>query len=319
MDRAQFLRLAAGALAGVLLAPARAMQPSSSASKAAMNNQIAHFSGAMPKRPIPSSREMLPVIGCGTYVGFDVPMGSPRYQGLPAVLAALYAAGGSVLDSSPMYGRAEEVTGALLAAAGSRAQAFVATKVWTSGREAGIRQMEESMRRLQCSQVDLMQIHNLLDWRTHLKTLRDWKAQGRIRYIGVTHYTASAYAELEAVMRAEALDFIQINYAINDREAERRILPLARERGMAVLVNTPFGGGNLLRRLHERPLPPWAAEIGAASWAQVLLKFVLSHPATTCAIPGTARAEHMAQNAEAALGPLPDQAFWARHADAIGI
>jgi diketogulonate reductase-like aldo/keto reductase len=263
--------------------------------------------------PIPAGGEALPVIGCGTYVGFDVARDSAEYQRLPGVLQALFGAGGSVIDSSPMYGRAEAVTGELLAAAGSRGQAFLATKVWTRGRAEGIRQMEESLRRLQVERLDLMQIHNLVDWQTHLATLREWKAAGRVRYLGVTHYTAGAYDTLEAVMRAEALDFVQINYSLDEREAERRILPLAAERGMAVIINRPFGGGGLLRRLRERPLPSWAAEIGATSWAQVLLKFVLSHPAVTCAIPGTSRPEHMADNALAGTGKIPERSFWARH------
>lgn len=299
MSRAQFLHLAAASAAGLILgAPAAADGVPSS---------------AMRTRPIPATGEALPVIGCGTYVGFDVAPGSAEYQRLPGVLQALFGAGGAVIDSSPMYGRAETVTGELLAAAGSHAKAFLATKVWTHGRAEGIRQMEESLRRLRVERLDLMQIHNLLDWQTHLATLRDWKAAGRVRYLGVTHYTAGAYDALEAVMRAETLDFVQINYSADEREAERRILPLAAERGMAVIINRPFGGGGLLRRLRERPLPPWAAEIGATSWAQVLLKFVLSHPAVTCAIPGTSRPEHMADNARAGTGVIPERSFWERH------
>ena len=270
-------------------------------------------STAMHTRPIPATGEALPVIGCGTYVGFDVAPGSAEYQRLPGVLQALFGAGGAVIDSSPMYGRAETVTGELLAAAGSHGKAFLATKVWTHGRAEGIRQMEESLRRLRVERLDLMQIHNLVDWQTHLATLRDWKADGRVRYLGVTHYTAGAYDALEAVMRAEPLDFVQINYSADEREAERRILPLAAERGMAVIINRPFGGGGLLRRLRERPLPPWAAEIGATSWAQVLLKFVLSHPAVTCTIPGTSRPEHMADNALAGTGVIPERSFWTQH------
>lgn len=269
----------------------------------------------MQTRPIPSSREALPVVGCGTWIGFDVRDGDTAGQAeLGAVVNALFAAGGRVLDSSPMYGRSEAVTGRLIAQAPSR-KAFVATKVWTSGRAAGIEQMQASIRLL--GHVDLMQVHNLLDWKTHLPTLRQWKAEGRIRYIGVTHYTPSAYRELEAVLRAEPLDFVQVNYALDDREAAQRILPLAAERGVAVLINRPFGGGGLLKRLGARPLPDWAAEIGATTWSQVLLKFVLSHPAVTCAIPGTGNARHMADNAAAGCGPIPDQAFRVRHLDAI--
>jgi aryl-alcohol dehydrogenase-like predicted oxidoreductase len=272
---------------------------------------------AMTTRPIPSTREPLPVIGCGTWLGFDVSPGSAEHRRLPGVLDALFAAGGSLIDSSPMYGRAESVVGALLAASGQREKAFLATKVWTSGREAGIAQMEQSFQRLRTPRIDLLQVHNLVDWRTHLATLRDWKAQGRVRYIGITHYTASAYAEVEAVLRAEPLDFLQINYSIDARQAEERLLPLAAERGMAVIVNMPFGGGGLLRRLRAQPLPAWAGEIGCGSWSQLLLKFVLSHPAVTCTIPGTTWPEHMADNAAAAAGTFPDAAFWQRHAGSI--
>ena len=271
----------------------------------------------MTTRPIPSTREALPVIGCGTWLGFDVSPGSAEHQRLPGVLDALFAAGGSLIDSSPMYGRAESVVGALLAASGQREKAFLATKVWTSGREAGIAQMEQSFQRLRTQRIDLLQVHNLVDWRTHLATLRDWQAQGRVRYIGITHYTASAYAEVEAVLRAEPLDFLQINYSIDARQAEERLLPLAAERGVAVIVNMPFGGGGLLRRLRAHPLPGWADEIGCASWAQLLLTFVLSHPAVTCTIPGTSRAEHMADNAAAATGSFPDAGFWQRHAASL--
>ncbi|MBV9892204.1 MAG: aldo/keto reductase [Rhizobacter sp.] len=271
----------------------------------------------MQTRPIPSTREALPVIGCGTYVGFDQAPGTPGYAQLPGVVAALLDAGGKVLDSSPMYGRAEQTTGELLAASGRRGDAFVATKVWTHGRDEGIRQMEASMRLLQTDRVDLMQIHNLVDWRTQLATLRRWKEDGRIRYLGITHYTSSAYPEVEAVLRAERLDFLQIDYALDDRAAERRVLPLAAERGVAVLVNMPFGGGALLRTLLAKPLPAWAGEIGCTSWPQVLLKFVLSHPAVTCAIPGTRRREHMEDNVRAGFGAAPPPAFWRDKVEAI--
>jgi aryl-alcohol dehydrogenase-like predicted oxidoreductase len=271
----------------------------------------------MTTRPVPSTQEALPVIGCGTWMGFDVAAGSAEHQRLPGVLDALFDAGGKLIDSSPMYGRAEAVTGELLAASNRRDQAFLATKVWTSGREAGIAQMEQSFQRLRTERIDLMQVHNLVDWRTHLATLRGWKDKGRVRYIGITHYSASAYAEVEAVLRAEKPDFLQINYSLDAREAEQRLLPLAAERGAAVIVNMPFGGGGLLRRLRDKPLPGWAAEIGCTSWAQLLLKFVLSHPAVTCTIPGTSRPEHMAGNAAAGAGGFPDAAFWRRNAASI--
>lgn len=253
---------------------------------------------------------MLPVIGCGTWLGFDV---GSKPQELPRrgqVLAALFESGGSVVDSSPMYGSAEQVVGDLLQASGSRGNAFLATKVWTTGKQAGIEQMERSMALLRTAHVDLMQVHNLQDWRVHLQTLRAWKAAGRISYIGVTHYTEDAHPQLEEVMRAEPLDFVQFNYSVASRNAEQRLLPLAAERGMAVLVNLPFGGGKLLRLMRQKPLPDWAAEIGCTSWNQLLLKFVLSQPAVTCVIPGTSRPEHMRDNAQAGRGELPGPGFW---------
>ncbi len=255
-------------------------------------------------RDIPSSGEALPMIGLGTYRGFDVEPGSDAYKLLPAVVDQLFHAGGRVIDSSPMYGRAEETTGELLAIHQPPSSAFLATKVWTRGRDEGIAQMEASFRLLQTQRIDLMQIHNLLDWKTHLPTLRQWKEQGRIRYIGLTHYTPSAYAEVEAALKAEAFDFLQINYALDDRAVEARLLPLCRERGVAVMCNRPFGGGGLLGRLRNKPLPGWAGEVQARSWAQLALKFLISHPAVTCAIPGTGNPKYMKENAEAARGPL---------------
>ena len=269
----------------------------------------------METKPIPSTGESLPIIGCGTYLRFDVAPKALNDSGLARVLDALFAAGGSVIDSSPMYGKAEAAVGALLAAHAPPRKPFLATKVWTRGREAGIRQMEESFALLRTDQIDLMQIHNLVDWRTHLPTLRAWKAQGRIRYVGVSHYTSSAYADLEAVMRAEPLDFVQLNYSVADRLAEHRLLPLAAERGIAVLVNVPFGSGSVLRALRGKPLPAWAHDVGCTTWPQLLLKFVVSHPAVTCAIPGTSSAAHMADNAAAGESPLLDAAARERIAE----
>jgi aryl-alcohol dehydrogenase-like predicted oxidoreductase len=265
----------------------------------------------MHTRSIPATGEALPVIGLGTWRGFDVGAGERERAPLRAVLDVLFEWGGRVIDSSPMYGRAEAVIGGLLSERPERGRAFLATKVWTSGEAAGMAQMQRSSELLG-QRIDLMQIHNLLDWRRHLPTLRAMKLEGRIRYLGVTHYTASGYDELERVMRAEPLDFVQLNYALDDRAAEERLLPLAAARGMAVLVNRPFGGGGLLRRLHGRPLPAWAAEVECRSWSQILLKFVLSHPAVTCAIPGTGHPEHMRENAAAGSGRLPDAALRAR-------
>jgi len=266
------------------------------------------------RRPIPASGETLPVIGLGTWRGFDAGETAAERAPLREVVATLLAQGGRVIDSSPMYGRAEGVTGDLVAGLGAREKTFLATKVWTSGREAGIAQMQRSLRLLRTERLDLMQIHNLLDWRTHLPVLRAWKEEGRIRYLGISHYTESAYDAVEAVLRAERLDFLQINYALDDRAAEDRLLPLAAEKGVAVLVNRPFGGGGLLRRLAGKTLPDYAADLGCGSWAEILLKFVVGHPAVTCAIPGTADPGHMAANLRAGTGPLPDAALRRRMA-----
>ena len=267
---------------------------------------IAQTEKRMDTRTIPSTKEALPVIGLGTYRVLDVAPDSAEYRELPPVLDALFAAGGRVIDSSPMYGRAEQTAGELLAARNLRDNAFIATKVWTQGKDAGIAQMENSFRLLRTDRIDLMQIHNLVDWRTHLPTLRQWKAQGRIRYVGITHYTSSAYDAVEAALKAESFDFLQIDYAIDDRDAEKRILPLARDKGVAVLCNRPFGGGGLLARMKNKPLPAWAADIGAASWAQLALKFVLANPAITCAIPGTGNPKNMRDDAAAGVGPTLD-------------
>ena len=266
----------------------------------------------MHRRKIPSNGELLPVVGCGTWRTFDVGAGPQDRAPLAEVLRVLFDAGGSVIDTSPMYGAAEAVVGDLLAATGTRDRAFIATKVWTSGRDSGIAQMRQSMRLLRTERIDLMQIHNLVDWRAHLATLRAWRAEGRIRLVGITHYTESAHDELEAVLRAEKWDFVQLNYALDDRAAERRLLPLAAERGTAVLVNQPFGGGGLLRRVLGRKLPDWAGDIGCTSWAQILLKFVLANPAVTCVIPGTGKPEHMKDNVRAGLGIYPDAALLKR-------
>jgi len=263
-------------------------------------------------RSIPSSGEPLPVIGMGTWQTFDVGSSPSERAPLEAVLTAFAAGGGRVIDSSPMYGRSEEVAGELMAKLGLRPRLFVATKVWTSGREQGVAQMRESMRKLRAQPVDLMQVHNLVDVDTHLATLREWKQQGLVRYLGVTHYTAGSHEAVARIVASQPLDFIQINYSVGEREAEQRLLPIARERGVAVIINRPFAGGDLFRRLRSRPLPTWAEEIGCTSWAQILLKFVVSHPAVTCAIPATSRPEHMTDNLGAARGPLPNEVLRAR-------
>jgi diketogulonate reductase-like aldo/keto reductase len=256
----------------------------------------------MNKRPIPSTGEQLPVIGCGTWDNFDVGAGEEERKQLRDVLRTMFACGGSAIDSSPMYGQAEEVVGDLLTGENWPEKAFVATKVWTQGREAGMKQMQRSFELLRREHIDLMQVHNLVDWKTHLKTLRIWKSEGRIRYLGVTHYTSSAYRELEAVIRSEKPDFVQLNYSLGEREAEKRLLPLAADLGIAVIVNLPLEAGRALRSIGNKDFPVWASEFGCKTWAQVLLKFVLSNLAVTCAIPGTGNPKHMAENCVAGSG-----------------
>jgi diketogulonate reductase-like aldo/keto reductase len=264
--------------------------------------------GAAPllQRPIPSSGEAIPAVGLGTWRTFDAGDGPAERGPLREVLGRFVELGGRVLDSSPMYGTAETVAGDLAAELGVTERLFLATKVWTSGRDAGLRQMEQSLRRLRARRLDLMQVHNLVDWRTHLRTLREWREAGRVRYVGVTHYTAGAHDDLERVLRDERLDFVQVNYSLGEREADRRILPLARDRGVAVLVNRPFAEGGLFRRVRATPLPAWAAEIGCATWAQFFLKWILAHPAVTCVIPATSRVQHLVDNMTAGTGALPD-------------
>ncbi len=273
----------------------------------------------MLKRAIPSTNEMLPVVGCGTWRAFDVRMSPGQRAPRRAVLQALFDGGGAVIDSSPMYGRSEAVVGELVEELDAKARAFIATKVWTEGRDAGIAQMTRSFELLRASSLDLMQVHNLVDWRTHLATLRDWKAAGRVRYIGITHYKTSAHADLEAVMRSEPIDFVQVNYALNNRAAGKSLLPLAADRGIAVLVNRPFGMGALVQRLSRLPLPAFAPELGCASWAELALKYIIANPAVTCVIPGTRAPEHMAGNVRAGSGQLPDAGLRKRILDAAGV
>lgn len=267
---------------------------------------------AMRARKIPSTGEALPVIGLGTWQTFDVGPSAAARAPLKEVLHTFASMGGKVIDSSPMYGNSEEVAGDLIVELGLQSKLFVATKVWTSGKEAGIEQMDDSMRKLRTPRLDLMQVHNLVDVDTQLDTLQQWKREGRIRYVGVTHYTASAYEAVVRVMKSHSLDFLQINYSVGEREAEKRLLPLAQERGVAVIANRPFGGGGLFSRLRGKPLPAWAIDIDCESWAQLLLKFVVSHPAITCAIPATSKVEHLRDNMGAGYGRLPDEALRAR-------
>lgn len=263
-------------------------------------------------RPIPSTQEPLPVIGMGTWQTFDVGPDAAEQAPLEEVLRTFVALGGTLVDSSPMYGRSEEVVGTLAVKTGLLPKLFLATKVWTSGKAEGIRQMEDSLRKLRAQRVDLMEVHNLVDAATHLDTLRAWKEEGRVRYVGVTHYTASAHGAVAKLLQSRTVDFVQINYSVGEREAEQRLLSVARERGVAVIANRPFAGGGLLQRLQRKPLPAWAAELDCDSWAQLLLKFVISHPAVTCAIPATSKPRHLRDNMKAGLGRLPDEKLRAR-------
>jgi len=300
MDRRTFLATSAGAFAAL---------------KGGMQR-----TSTMLTRPIPSSGEALPVVGLGTWQTFDPPRtDEASLAPLAETLKTLHELGGRVVDSSPMYGKSEEVAGTLSERLGLNDDLWIATKVWTRGEREGIAQMEASMRLLRRPRrIELMQVHNLVDWSTHVRTLRRWKEEGRVKYIGVTHYVPSAFPELERIVRQERVDFVQLPYSVALRDAESRLLPAARDAGVAVLVNRPFEGGTLFRDVRQRPLPP---DIGAwaESWAQAFLKFLLAHPAVTCVIPGTANPRHVRDNARAGHGRLPSDAERAALLPALGL
>lgn len=304
LSRADFLKLVGGA--GIALAAAHGTP-----ARAAAAGPIA--------RKIPKTGEPLPVIGLGTWQAFDIGNDAGERAPRRDVLRVLIEGGGKVVDSSPMYGSAEAVVGDLLADIGRRRDVFIATKVWTSGKDSGIRQMQASAAKLKSPVIDLMQVHNLKDATTHLATLKTWKAEGRVRYVGITHYTSSALADLMRVMEREPVDFVQLAYSIGIREPEQRILAMAQDKGVAVLVNRPFEAGDMFGRVRGKQLPAWAAEFDCQSWGQFFLKYVVAHPAVTCAIPGTSKPSHMADNLGAGRGRLPDPAmrrkmaeFWDR-------
>ena len=289
-SRRAFLGVSAMALGGML------MRTESSA-------------GGTLERRIPKSGEPVPAVGLGTWQAFDVGGDAGGTAEAKDALKLFVELGGRVIDSSPMYGSSESVTGQLAAELGVQSKLFVATKVWTSGKQAGIRQMEESMKRLRVQRLDLMQVHNLVDVQTQLATLRDWKAAGRIRYLGVTHYHAGAHAELERIIARGDLDTVQVNYSLAEPEADRRLLRVAADSGTAVIVNRPFAEGAMFGRVKGLRLPEWAKDAGCTSWAQFFLKWILAQPAVTCVIPGTRNAKHVADNLGAASGPLPDEAM----------
>lgn len=267
---------------------------------------MGHSRTNMRTRPIPSSDEPVPCVGLGTWRQFDVGPDSDERASLREVLQILVDLGGSVVDSSPMYGRAEQVVGNLSADLGLTDDIFGATKVWTRGREEGLDQMTRSMNRMNQRPMDLMQVHNLVDWQTHLDTLQRWKENGTVRYVGVTHYTTTAFDTLATVITSRDIDFVQLPYSIETTQAEKRLLPLAAEHDVGVIVNGPFEGGALFGRVDGEPLPDWTNSFDCESWAQFFLKYILGHEAVTCVIPGTSDPDHMRDNARAGYGQLPD-------------
>lgn len=295
---------------------AAAREPAVAAATAAREPAVA--APGMLAREIPRTGERLPAIGMGTWETFDVGAADAAREPLRAVLRAFAAGGGSVIDSSPMYGAAEEVTGDLVAETGVPSPPFLATKVWTRGKAAGVTQMKQSMRLLRAARIDLMQVHNLVDFAAHIETLRAWKEEGLVRYVGVTHYVVPAFAEIERVIREERVDFVQIPYSLAVRDAEARLLPAAADHGVAVLVNRPFDAGSLFKKVRGVAVPAWAADLECTSWAQLFLKFILSHPAVHCPLPATRRPEHMADNVKAGVGPLPDVEHRRRMIEILG-
>jgi diketogulonate reductase-like aldo/keto reductase len=274
---------------------------------ASMLPSIPSFSEDPMKRKIPNGNEEISCIGLGTWQTFDVGENPTEHQPLREVLRTLVSTDASVVDSSPMYGNSEKVVGDLSVSEKLNEKLFMATKVWTTGKSEGIRQMENSFRLLRRNRMDLMQIHNLVDYKTHLKTLRAWKESGKVRYIGLTHYTDSAHATLESIIKEEPIDFIQVNYSLRDRNAEKSLLPLARDRQIAVLINRPFEEGALFNLVKGKELPSWAAAFDCQSWGQFFLKFILANPAVTCVIPGTSKPKHLLDNLSAGEGRFPDE------------
>jgi len=291
LTRKEFLKLSASAGAALTLG----------------TTGLAKAAPSMTRRAIPKSGEMLPVVGLGTSRVFDVTGDAEEMSQRRKVLETLFDGGGSVIDSAPTYGNSETIAGRLLNQMGARDKAFIATKISTRGeREDGIKQMQGAMGRWHTGKIDLMQVHNLKGTEMHLESIRDWRKAGRIRYVGITHYRDDAHQDLERVLRSEVVDFVQLNYSVLNRNAEKILLPLAAEKGVAVLVNVPFGRGGLFRLVRGKKVPDWAAEFGASSWGQVFLKYILANPAVTCVIPGTSKAKHMADNVGAGLGPIAD-------------
>jgi diketogulonate reductase-like aldo/keto reductase len=306
MQRREFIGVTTGAVAGALTGSLASQAGTLAAqADAAPASAAGSTATALLQRSIPSSGEKIPVIGLGTSGPFEVGTAAEQRAPLGAVLEAFFAGGGTFIDTSPMYSTAEAVLGDLLTAT-MQERAFVATKVWTRGEQEGVRQMTRSRELLRRRKIDLMQVHNLLDLEVHLRTLRRWKAEGRIRYIGITHYTVASHETLADIIRREPLDFVQFNYSATTTAAENMLLPLCADRGVATIVNRAFDDGKIFAQLRGKPLPSWAADIGCSSWAQVLLKYVISHPAVTCVIPATGKLANMQDNLAAGRGVMPD-------------
>jgi diketogulonate reductase-like aldo/keto reductase len=279
---------------------------------------VAAAPDAVLTKPVRATGETLPMMGLGSWITFNVGDDVEGRNASAAVMRAFFAAGGRLVDSSPMYGSSQEVIGYGVKTAGNAQRLFAATKVWISGGANGPAQIEESRRLWGVPKFDLLQVHNLLSWEEHLPTLFAMKTQGKLRYVGVTTSHGRRHDDLERIMRSQPIDFIQVTYNVASRDVEARILPLAQERGIGVIVNRPFEGGDLIEATKGKALPGWAAEIGCKSWAQIMLKFIISHPAVSCPIPATTRVDHVQENVAAARGPLPDKAMRARIAAAFG-
>lgn len=260
----------------------------------------------MGQRIIPSTGEKLPLVGLGTWQTFDVGSSLAELEQRKQVLAEMYKLGGTVIDSSPMYGTSEAVVGRVAAQLESQNKFFYATKVWTSGRQAGIDQMNASFKKMQRNTMDLMQIHNLVDWETHVKTLRTWKEEGKIRYWGLTHYVDSSHPTIATIIKSDQPDFVQFNYSINSRNAEKSLFETCRKNKTAVIINQPYDSGNLFRKVKGKVVPSWAFEYGIKSWGQYFLKFILSNTGVNCVIPGTSNLKHLIDNMGAGYGVMPD-------------
>ena len=282
-----------------------------------MGLQAVDIKNNMARRIIPSTGELLPVIGLGTSRVFDTDLNERSLNPRKEIVKALLDHGGSLIDTSPMYGKAEEVTGKIAQDLKVNDRLFLATKVWIEGKQAGEIQMKESSKKLNKAVIDLMQIHNLLDWKTHIKTLYDWKEQGKINYIGISHFRSNAFSQIEKIITKERIDFAQFNYSLQEREAEKRLLPLCKERGVATLINRPFMRGKLFKAVARKKLPNWAYEYNINTWSQFFLKFILANPGVTTIIPATSDPSHMVDNLNGGIGLIPEMGLQKRMVEVV--